>query len=60
MAAEQNVVGEGDAVADLAIVRDVSARHQETTLADFCEATVVLGAGIDGDVFANVAVGADR
>ena len=60
MTAEQHVVGEGDVVADFAVVTDMRADHQEAAVADLRHAAAVLGADVHGDVFADVAVGADH
>ena len=60
MPAQQHVVGERDSVADLAIVRNVRTGHQKTAVTNLSNAPIVLGAGIDGDVFANVAISTDR
>ena len=59
MAAEHRVVGKDDVVADLAVVPDMRADHEETAVADFRNATIIFGAGVHGDVFADVAIGAD-
>ncbi len=60
MAAEQHVVGDDDVAADLAVMPDMRADHEEAALAHFGEAAIILGADVHGDVFADVALGADR
>ena len=60
MTAEQDVVGEHHIVSHLAIMRHMGADHEETMVADFGHAAAVLGAGIHGDIFADIAVGADH
>ena len=60
MAAEHRVVGEHHVVADVAVVADMAADHEEAAVADLRHAAAVLGAGVHGDVFADVAVGADH
>ncbi len=56
MAAEHGIVGHDDVIADLAVMGDMRSRHQEAMIADLGNAAIVLGAGIDGDVLADVAV----
>ena len=58
--AENSVVGEHHMVADLAIMRDMRADHEKTAVANFGDAAAVLGAGVHGDVFADIAIGADH
>src|SRR6185437_11337844 len=60
MSAKQRVVREYYAVADLAVVTDVTANHHHAAIADLRDAAVVLGAGVDGDVLADVAFRADH
>lgn len=55
---QKNVVDEGDAVADLAVVCDVGTCHEEATIADF-RAAAFFGAAVDGGVFADDAIGTD-
>src|SRR6185437_3429901 len=58
--AEQRVVGEHHAVADFAVVADMTADHQHAAIADLRDAAVILGAGVDGDVLADVAFRANH
>ena len=60
MAAEHGAVGEGDVVADVAVVADMRIGHQEAAVADGGDFAVILGAGADGHAFADLAVAADR
>ena len=60
VAGQQDVVGEHDIVADFAIVSDMRADHQKAAVADLGDAAAILGAGVHGDVFADIAVGADH
>ena len=60
MTAEHGVVGEGHVVADLAIVSDMGADHEEAALADAGHAAAVFGPGIHGDAFAQLAARADQ
>src|SRR5262245_25879644 len=53
MAAEGRAVDERDVVAERAIVGDMGANHQEAIGADRCRHMAALGAGIDGDIFAD-------
>ena len=57
MAAEQRAIGKGDVVADVAIVTDMRVGHQEAAVADRGDLAVILGAGVDGHAFADLAVG---
>ena len=59
MAAERRVVDENDVVADLAVMRDMGANHQETMIADSGDHTAALGAGVDGHMLADRIVMAD-
>src|SRR5262249_24265909 len=58
--AEHGVVGEDDLVADHAVVTDMRADHDEAAIADFGDAAAVLRARVHGDVFADIALGADN
>src|SRR5262249_40062527 len=59
MTSEHHVVGERHPITDLAIVRHVRAHHEETAVADFGDAAVLLGPDIHRHVFADVAIAAD-
>ena len=53
MPAQQRAVGHDDVVAQLAIVGDVAAGHQEVLVADPRDAVFFFAAAIDRDAFAN-------
>src|SRR5262245_55209432 len=55
---ENCIVGKNDVASNLAVVPDVRADHEETPVANFGDATIVLGAGAHGYVFADVAFSA--
>src|SRR6185295_3594880 len=57
--AQHRVVGHDHVVADMAIVADMSADHEEAAVADVREPAAVLGPEVHGDVLADVAAGAD-
>jgi hypothetical protein len=54
---EKNVVREHHLIADLAIMRDMRTNHEETAIANFGDATTVLGARAHCDVFADITIG---
>ena len=60
MPAERRAVHQGDIVADLAVVGDMGADHQEAVGADLGLHVAARGAGIDGDVLSDDGLGADR
>ena len=60
MPAQHYVIGKGDVIADLAIMTDVGSGHQQAAIAHFGYATAVLSPGVDGDAFANFAIGTYR
>src|SRR3954468_1315781 len=59
MAAEHRAVGEGDVVADPAVVADVRIGHQKAAVADARDFAVVLRAGADRHALADLAIAAD-
>src|SRR4029077_6046958 len=56
---EHHIVRQVHVVADLAIVADVSADHDEAAVADPRDATAVFGADVHGDALAQLAARAD-
>src|SRR6516165_4080259 len=60
MAAEHDVIGESDVVADSAVVADMRADHERTAVADVGDAAALLGSGIHGYAFAQLATRADH
>src|SRR5258708_16033370 len=60
MAADHGIIGKGNVAADFAIMGHVGTGHEKTTLADFGHAAIVLGAGVNGYVLADIAVRPDR
>src|SRR5262249_55729387 len=58
--AQHRVVGKSHVVADVAVVADMGARHEEAARADLGQPAAILGADIEGDALADVAVGADH
>ena len=58
VAAENRVVGKNDVVADLAVMPDMRAHHEETPVANFRNATIIFGARAHCYVLADVAFGA--
>jgi len=46
VAAEQDIIGKHDMIANVAIVPNMRADHQETVIADLGHAAAVLGSGI--------------
>src|SRR5215813_4468291 len=59
MAGEGGCVRHDYMVANQAIVRDVSLRHQKTVVADLCDAATAGGAAMNGDKFPNSSSTAD-
>src|SRR5262245_37805820 len=57
--AKHGVIGHDHVVADVTIMADMGADHEEAAVADAREPAAVLGPEVHGDVFADVAVGAD-
>ena len=53
MAGERRVVDEDDVIAELAVMGDMGADHQEAMGADAGHQAAAFGAGIDGDVLAD-------
>src|SRR5262249_30181017 len=60
VAAQHHVVGKDHIAADLAIMADVRPHHQPAAIPDFGDAAIVLCPGVDGDTFADIAIGADH
>src|SRR5260370_17864056 len=60
MAAQDHVVGKDYVVADLAVMADVGPYHEPAAISDFGYAAIVLGPGIHGDAFTDIAFGADH
>src|SRR5262245_10781397 len=58
--AQDHVIVEGHVAADLAVMADMGADHQEAAIAHLGDAAVILGSGIHGDAFANIATGTDH
>src|SRR5262249_36752896 len=59
MPAERNAVGEGDAVADMAIVRDVRIGHEVSLIAHLRLPAAFFGSAIHRDMFADDIAGPD-
>jgi hypothetical protein len=59
MAAHDNVVGDDDVAAELAVMRNVRHRHQQTIRSDPCDATAGHCAAMDGAVLAHLRAWAD-
>src|SRR5262245_47428212 len=59
MAAKYSVVGEDDVVAELAVMPNMRAHHEEAAVADRRHAAAFLGTAIHGDVLADVAARAN-
>src|SRR3974390_1194416 len=59
MPAEHDVVGEGDIVAHPAIMAHVRSHHEQAAIPHFGHTAIVLGAGVHGDTFADIEIGAD-
>src|SRR5262245_26372460 len=56
---ENRIVGQDNVVADVTVVADMRADHEEAAVAHACDAATVLGPQIHGDMLADIAVGAD-
>ena len=59
MAGERRIVGHDHAVADLTVMGDMHARHEEAVIADSRGAAAMGGAGMHGDMLADLVVAAD-
>ena len=59
MAAERRVVDQDDVVADLAVMRDMRADHEQAIVADPGDHAAALGAGVHRHVLADRVVAAD-
>ena len=59
VSAQQRGVGDDDVIAQLAIVGDVAAGHEEVVVADAGDAVLLFGGAVDGDALADDVVVAD-
>src|SRR5215475_2034593 len=57
--AKYSVVGQDHVIANVAIVPDMSTDHEEAAVAHMREPAAIFGAGVHGDMLANVTAGAD-
>ena len=53
MSAQQRTVGDNHMIADIAVVSDMGAGHQETVVTDGSDSAILFGTSIDGDTFTN-------